>query len=187
MQIKITKEQKKILYVSVIVLVSFVLYVILIHRPQGSRLLEIRRDLAGTENQIADILSLAKGNELTVAVKKLKTDLDKAYSQFPQGEEKVIRRLSDEASRLKIKVKNITSSGVKTIDEEIGGRNIEELFISMNLSCEYRQLGDYLNVLINNFPILIKVSQLEIKGAGEGASELDVDLKLSAFLSKEAR
>lgn len=187
MQIKITKEQKKILYISVIVLVSFVLYLSLIHKPQGRKLLDIRKDLASTENQIADILNLAKGDELTVAVKKLKTDLDKAHSQFPQGEEKVIRRLSDEASRLKIKVKNITSSGAKTLDGEVGGRNIDELFISMNLSCEYRQIGDYLDALINNFPILIKVSQLEIKGVGEGVPELDIDLKLSAYLSKEAR
>lgn len=185
MPIKITKEQKKILYVSVVVLLFFVLFWSFIYRPQSGKFLALKQELKEAENKIALILDLTNGEELTVAVKKLRTNLDKAFSQFPKGEEDVIRNLSDEANRLKIKVKNITASGTKMLDVSVQGRNLEELSISMNLSCEYRQIGEYLNILLNKFPILVKVNKLDIKGAGEGKPDLDVDLKLVAYLSKD--
>jgi len=185
MPIKITKEQKKILYVSVVALLFFVLFWSFIYRPQSGKFLALKQELRDTENKIAEILNLTNGEELTVAVKKLKTNLDKAFSQFPKGEEEVIRNLSVEANRLKIKVKNITSSGTKELDISAQGRRLEDLSISMNLSCDYRQIGEYLNILLNTFPILVRVNQLDIKGAGEGNPNLDVDLKLVAYLSKD--
>ncbi|MBM3248619.1 MAG: hypothetical protein FJZ10_04280, partial [Candidatus Omnitrophica bacterium] len=73
MPIKITKEQKKILYVSVVALLFFVLFWSFIYRPQSGKFLALKQELRDTENKIAEILNLTNGEELTVAVKKLKT------------------------------------------------------------------------------------------------------------------
>lgn len=185
MQIKITKEQKKILYISAVVLLFFVCFWSFIYRPQGSKFLETKKELAATEKQISEILSLTKGEELSEAVKKLKVSFDKTSGEFSQGEEGLIRNLSDQANRLKIKVKNINTAVSRSLDVQVAGRKLEELSISMNLSAEYRQLGEYLDILRNNLPILVKVTQVDIKGAGEGVPELSIELKLLAYLFKE--
>lgn len=182
---KLTKEQKKIISLSAMVLVFLLIFWIFIYAPQARSFTAIKQELKQAEAQIAEIMSMTAGKELTQAFKDLKTDLVKISGKLPSGEEAVIYNLSESARKLGIEVKNIIPSGKRLLENRVSGYDIEELPISMNLSSDYRAMGEYLNMLRNRFPVLVKVRQLDIKGKGEGRTDLDVALQILAYLSRE--
>jgi len=181
---KLTKEQIKIIYISAVVLVFLIIFWIFVYRPQTRELTSIKQELIQAEAQIAEINRLIGDKELTQAAKELNMDFNKIASQLPSGEEDVIDVLSDKARSLSIEVKNITPSGRQVLEDKIAGYNIEELSVSMKIVCEYKVLGEYLNNLRNNLPVLVRVRQINIKGKGEGRPNLEVALEISAYLSK---
>jgi len=182
--IKLTKEQTKIIYISLIVLGSLLFFWIFIYGPQGSKLTLLKNELANIENQIVEINKITAGKELAQAVMQLKIKFDTIRSQLPRGEEDIIDYLSDQARKLKIEVKNIMPSNKKSLGNKIAGFTIEELPISMSLVCESKILGTYLDILRNDSPILVRVNNLEISGKGEGRALLDISLKILAYLSR---
>ncbi len=184
---KPTKEQKKIIYISAIVLVCLLIFWIFVYGPQARSFAAIKRKLQQAESGIAQIMSIAGGRDLAEAVRGLKTNLVKVTGKLPATEQVVIYNLSETARKLKIEVKNIIPSGKRLLENKISGYDMEELPISMNLVSDYRLMGEYLDILRNNFPVLICVRQLDIKGKGEGRTDLDVALQISAYLSREKR
>jgi len=54
----------------------------------------------------------------------------------------------------------------------------------MSLSGEYRAIGEYIDVLLNDFPNLVRVRQLNIQGKGEGRPILEADLQISVYLAR---
>ena len=181
---KITKEQKKIIYISAIIIVSFLLFWFLIYKPQSGEFVLIKNQLDQIDSQISDITSITKGEDLAEVVRKMKIKLDNLSAKFPRGEEEVIHSLSEEARRLNIKVRNIVPSESEPLDSKVGGYSIAELSISMSLTCEYDQLGEYLNILRSDFPVVVQVIQLEINGQGENNPNLNINLNILAYLSK---
>lgn len=181
---RLTKEQKKIILISGIAFTAIVIFWIFIYGPQSRKLSAIRKELQYTESQIRNINYLIQGKELSEAVKDLAEQLNRKANLILVSEEDLIHNLSEEARELNIKVKNIKPSG-KQSTHQVAGYNIEESFISMNLSCEFRELGEYLNILRDNFPMLTKIRKLSINGKGEGRANLDVSLHISAYLAKD--
>lgn len=182
---KPTKEQKKIIYIGLIVLFSLLSFRFFVYGPQAKRFALMKKELTRTEAQIAEIKSIAEGKDLSQAVKELKIELMQVKSKLPPREEIVIQNLLESAKKLKIEVKNITPSSKRLLEARVGGYDIEELPISMSLVCEYRVLGEYLNILRNSFPILVRLRRLDIKGKGEGQINLDITLQISAYLSRK--
>lgn len=180
---KLTKEQKKIIYISLVVLTFFFSFWIFVYGPQTRKFTSIKEELTQTEARTAEILSIAKGRDLAQAIRDLKINFIEVMGRFPGGEEMVIYNLSETAKKLKIEVKNIVPSTKQLLENKITGYDIEELPISLNLVSEFRSLGEYLNILRNNFPVLIRVRDLDIKGNGEGRALLEVALQISAYLS----
>lgn len=181
----LTKEQQKIIYVSLVVFAFFACFWIFIYGPQSRRLAALKADLAQTEGQIAEISRLASGGDLVEAVKALKISLNDATSQIPGEDEVVIQNLLAVAKNLRIEVNNISPAGIKPVEGGVAGYNISELPISMRLSCDYRTLGEYLYMLRKDFPVLVKLRQLEIRGSGEGQINLEINLQLSAYLASQ--
>ena len=181
---KLTKEQKRIIYLGAIILVAIILFWLIIYAPQSRRLRAIKNQLNDAEARIAEITQIAEGEDLSVVVRKYNEQLIGLQNKFPSSEEAVINFLSENARRLKIDVKNITMAANILLKDKIPGYEVEELPISMNLSCDYRSLGEYLSILRNDASILARIRQLGIRGEGEGRPVLNVTLQISVYLSK---
>lgn len=181
----LSREQKKIIYISAVGLVFLFSFLVFVYGPQSRKFAAIKRELSQTENQIKEIMSIVGGRDLPQAVRDLKTRLTNTASKLPSKEDVVISNLSENAKKLNLEVKNIIPANKQLLGNRITGYIIEELPISLSLVGDYRALGEYLNILRNNSPILIRVRQLEIKGKGEGRSDLDIALQISAYLSRE--
>lgn len=182
---QLTREQRKIIYLGAAALSCLLLFWLVIYAPQSRRLSAIKNKLKDVEAEIAQINRITEGRELAAAVKDLNNQLRKAGAKLPLRIEDVVKSLSEEARRQTLEVKNINFSDRRPLKFEIPGFSVDELVISMNLSCEFRELGEYLYSLRNNFPALVRVRQLSIKGKGEGYINLDAGLEVLAYLAKE--
>lgn len=181
---KLSKEQKKIIYIFSVVGVFFFLFWLFVYIPQNSQLKGIKYKLGLAEAEIEEINRISYGKPLPEAVRDLNLRLQKAALKVPVRDEEVVKELSEAARKLKIVLKNISLSNSFSLASKVPGYKIEELPISIKLNCEYREIGQYLNDLRDNFPVLIKIKSLLIQGGGEGQNNLDVDLQISAFLSE---
>lgn len=183
----LSKEQKKIIYISAVTLVFLLVLWIFVYRPQSRKFAGIKSELTQVESQIAEISRLSAGKDLAAAVVDLRMGLAKLSAKLPAEDQEVIYHLSENAKKLKIEVKNVTPAGRRLLENKVAGYDIEELPISMNLVAEFRVLGEYLNILRNNLGVLIRVRQLDIRGKGEGRADLDIALQLCAYLSRQKR
>lgn len=182
---KLTQEQKKIIYLGIIILFSLFFFWFFIYAPQGKKLALIKNSLRQADTQIAQIHSIIAGRDLAQAVIELKTSLNESTGKLPSDEEGIIDSLSKNARKLNIEIKNIVPSGKRSLADKIPGYAIAELPISLNLVCEFKALGEYLHILSHKLPVLIHLRQLDIKGKGEGRTDLDIALSVLAYLSKE--
>jgi len=181
----LTKEQRKIIYISLVVLVFLLCFLSFVYVPQSRRFAALKSELIRTDSQIAEISRLTAGKDLAEAVKGLRVELIAATNKLPAADEVVIRYLLEGARNLKIEVKNINPAGVKPLDSRIFGYNLSELPILMHIACDYRTLGEYLHTLRNDFPVLVRLKQLDIQGKGEGQMGLEVTLQLCAYLAAQ--
>lgn len=184
MVIRFTKEQQKIIYIAIAALVFLLCFWFLIYLPQGKKAAYYKEELAKTESQIAEIVGVAKDRDLAQYVKELNTEFNQMISRLPHEDQDVIAYLSESAKNSKVTVKNILPSPIQPIDVKISKYVISEFPLTLNLECEYRELGEYLYALEHDFPILVKINSLSIKGGGEGRYMLNATLELSAFLSQ---
>lgn len=185
---KLTTEQKKIICIGMILLFFFLFFWIIVYAPEGKKFALTRNRLRQAEAQIARIHSIIKGKDLGRAVIGLKANLDKTTGKLPSQDQEAIYSLSKCAKRLNIEIKGVAPSSKRLLPDKISGYNIEELPVSLSLTCEFKALGEYLNTLTNNnSPVLIRIKQLDIKGKGEGRADLDVTLSILAYLSKEKK
>ena len=181
---RLTREQRKIIWFSFIAVVLLLCFWIFVYGSQRKRLSSIKMELASIEAQIAEINRISEGRDLSEAVKDFNEELVEAARLLPSRQEEIIFNLSQEARNLGIEVKSIMPSSKELVESKSSAFDIEELSISIKLSCEFRELGMYLDTLRNNFPVLVRIKQLDIRGTGEGKRILDVDLKISTYLSK---
>jgi len=182
--LELTKAQKKIIGTSIVVLFFLIFIGVFIYLPQSKKVASIKDELVSAEAQIAEIISITEGKDLAEAVKGFRINLNDLKKQLPARDEAVIDALTTTARDLNIEVQNISFSGKQPSERQVAGLEIEEMPISMHLVCEYRNLGQYLNLLRSDFPILIRVQKLDISGQ-EGAPNLaDISLEVKAYLSR---
>lgn len=180
----LTREQKKIIYITGVVIIFLILFFIFVYSPQKRKLSDIKNKLSYAESEIAEINRITQGKPLEQAVRGLNLQLKDLTARLPFRGGDVVKSLSDAARQFKIEVKNIAFAAEQKFSGKIPGYTIKELPISMKLSCEYRNLGEYLHQLRTDFPVFIRVKQLAIEGSGEGVPELVVSLQISAYLSE---
>jgi len=182
---QLTKEQKKIIYVALIITGFLLSFWIFIYAPQSRRLVSIKERLRDADIQIAQIKGMTVGRELADALQDMDRQMNRILRLMPQKAADVISSLSGEARKLKIDIKNIKFSGRQPFASNVAGFDIEELPISISLCGEYKALGEYLYNLRNSDVVLITVRKLDINGKGEGNISLNVSLEICAFLTKE--
>lgn len=183
--LELTKEQKRIIVVSLIALFFLIFIWIFIYLPQSRKVVSMRKELVSAEAKIAEIISIAEGKDLAEVVRDFRAELSDLKKQLPNRDEVIIDVLTTTARDLNIEVKDISFSDKQILEQKIAGFEIEEVPIQMQLVCEYRNLGQYLNLLRVNSPILIRVRKLSIHGQ-EGVPNLaDISLEVTAYLSRE--
>ncbi|MEK6728078.1 MAG: type 4a pilus biogenesis protein PilO [Candidatus Omnitrophota bacterium] len=181
---KLSREQEKIIYITGVAIIFLILFIIFVYSPQKRKLSDIKKKLSYAESEIAEINRITQGKPLEQAVSGLNLQLKNLTAQLPFRIEDVVKSLSDAARQFKVDVKNIAFSAEQKYSGKIPGYIVKELPISMKLSSEYKNLGEYLHKLRTDFPVFIRVKQLAIEGSGEGVPELSVSLQVSAYLSE---
>jgi len=179
-----TKEQKKIIYISAVLLIFLFLCVIFIYNPQKNRLKNIKTRLNYAETEIAEINRITQGLPLEQAVRDLNTKLNQLAAKMPSRQDDVVEDLSNEARRLKLNVAKMDPDDSQVIPGKITGYVIKEFPVNIKFSGEYRNIAEYLGKLRNDFPDLVRIRQITIKGNGEGQVILDVDLQVWAYLAE---
>lgn len=182
---QLTNEQKKIIYIALIVLGFLLLFWLFVYAPQARRVASIKERLTEAEAQIIEINRITQGRQLSEAVRDLEVQLKKAETRLPQAEATVISSLSEAAKKLKIEVKGLGSVQKRPVPDRVTGYDIEELPITMKLDGEFRAIGEYLDILRNESGVLIRLRQLNIQSAQEAQPYLEANLQISAYLSKE--
>ena len=181
----LTKAQKKIIGASLIVLFFLIFIWAFIYLPQRKKVASIRGELISAEAQITEIINITEGKDLAEVVGDFRVRLNSLKKQLPARDEVIVDALTAVARDLNIEVQNISFSGKQPSEKQIDGFEIEEMLISMQLVCEYRDLGEYLSLLRSNFPILVNVQKLDISGQ-EGVPNLaNISLEVIAYLSRE--
>jgi len=181
----LTKAQKKIIIISLGVLFFLIFIWIFIYLPQSKKVNSIEKELNSAEAKIAEIINIAEGNDLAEIVKDFRIKLDSLRSQLPGRDEIIIEAITTAARGLNLKVENIFFSDRQASERQVSGLKIEEIPISMKIVSEYRNFGQFLNLLRSNFPILIKFKKLDISGREGPPSIVNISLDLAAYLSKE--
>jgi len=177
-----TNAQLKIIYLVLALFLAFILFLSIIFSPQRRKLNEIKKELIRTDAQINEITGLAQGQDLASAVRRIDQQLNKALELLPSKDELIIKYLSKNARKFEIDIKNMSLADKKQYKDKVEGYLIEELPITMSLSCGYKALGEYLNALSKDNTLLIKINQLIIRGQGRPA--LDVNMQLSVYMTE---
>ena len=179
----LTKAQKNIFILSIVIIIFLLCFWVFIYLPQKNKLASIKKEIADIDAQIAQINRMSGGRDLTEVATSYNAQLRDVSSVFSFSEGELIDNLSKEAKKLNIEINSIKPLERQAIKEK-ENLDIEELPVNMQLSCEFRDLANYLKVLRDSFPILVKVKKIDIQGAGEGKDILNVNLQISAYLSK---
>jgi hypothetical protein len=165
--------------------VAFLLiFWLFIYLPSSRKLKAIKEELHSAQTKIDQINKIVGEKELAQVVTDLTKKLSDLKSKLPGKDEAIISNLSQRARELKVETKKISILGKMPLENPVAGSNIEKLSLSLELSGEFKALGEYIDNLRNNFPVLITIDKLSISGQGEGRYSLDASLQLEAYLSK---
>ncbi|MCU0651871.1 MAG: hypothetical protein MUC39_02895 [Candidatus Omnitrophica bacterium] len=178
---ELTKEQKKIIYLALVIVASLFLFWVIIYIPQKRRLVDIKRKLSVTEAEIEQINRVAQGRPLAEAAKDLNLRLQQASTSFIESGD-AVKFLSETAKQFKIDIRNIDPGEETALSANIPGYTVKELPVAIEINCEYRALGDFLDSLRNNSPYLSNVRHLGIQSNGEANPILEVKLDVSLYL-----
>ncbi len=181
---KLTPEQKKIIYLTAGVFIFLFILLFFIYLPSKRQVSSIKKQLSLAREEIAQINKLVGEKELAQVIKDLKTQADSLRSRLPFRDETIIANLTQKARSLNLEIKNIAISDRQPLEQKVSGTALEKLFLSLDLSGEYKALGEYLNCLRNDFPAAVTVDKLKISSGGEGKSILEINLGLWAYLAK---
>jgi Tfp pilus assembly protein PilO len=176
-----TQEQRKIIYIALVVLFALICFLVLVYLPSSGKLSAIRKELSRSEDEISRIMSMVAGKELPEAVKDLKLRFNKARGLLADSPENVVYRLTEFAKKQRIRVVNVSPGKEEILEGAIAGYKVSALPIRLTLVGDYRDIGEYLGQLSMDFPYLLAVKSLDISGKGEGRVDLDVTIDLTAY------
>jgi Tfp pilus assembly protein PilO len=180
---KITKEQIKIIAITVSGVVFLLCFWIFVYWPQSKKLGLIKKDLELTEAKINEVKEITQGKDLSVAVAELNSKFGSYASLLPSNLEDLISKVSNKARSSNVEIKSISPQKPDLIDDRITNYPIEKFVIQMSIVSKFKELGDFLYYLESDFIHLVQVKQVDIKGRGESNPVLDVTLQILCYLS----
>lgn len=185
MNIKGSKEQKKIITQSGIFILVVILVFVFAYLPQRKKIIETKEAMAVVEKEIMQIESVAQeGESIEGVVGLFEKKLEVLELMFPYKEEGILKDIQQMAHELGIEIESIQLGNKEKVDwkSKIEGRDCFELPIALTIKCNFRTLIEYLKELVDNFPSLILVNQVSIVQSENEESKLRINVNLSAYL-----
>lgn len=184
---KIEKRQQKILLLAGIILGAILIFWIFIYSPKNKQMKEIGAELARVQKDIERIQKIAGGEEsLDVVITKYNRKIKEFKEKLPAQEESTLRRLANKADSMGIEVLSISPqvAADSKLPVNIEGCQCRELVISMQLVASYEKLGEYLGMLKDKFPSVIRLNKVNIEKKGEvkGISELSASIEIALYM-----
>lgn len=186
----ITKRQKKILEIVVIIAAAFALFVIFIYLPLRREFVKVKGEFQTTETEVNQIRKMAGGKKsLEETILSLRSRLDSLDKKFPKEDEVVLRELSSLLARLNIEVTSFRPERKSVITDmenaplpAIKGCSIQEMPILLSLKTSYKKAGEFFRALKQDFPIYVRVNSIRIKKIQDKSELLDIDIDLDTYL-----
>lgn len=181
-------RQQKILTIAIIGFGIIAILWIFIYIPQRKQLRALQQELSTIEDRIKSITPSSSQGELAFAVADLQKNLKQSQDLFITNERQLITVLSNAATHKNVNVTSIKPQPKTPLQgvDAAEGYACQEVPMSLTLTGEYRNIGEYIQALDHEVPIIITVRRLSIAGKGEGTYVLDAMLDVSAYLLQEA-
>ncbi|MDP2905551.1 MAG: type 4a pilus biogenesis protein PilO [Candidatus Omnitrophota bacterium] len=180
---KLSIEQKKNIYIAAAAVSFFLLFWIFIYAPELRRLNALEAELRAADSGIQEITDMAAGRELTQAARDFNQELNRERAKFIfKEEEDVINSLSALAKDAKISITNMDPSQARMLQGKVGGYDVRELPVRLDISGDFASIGGFLEGLRNKYPGLVRINQIAIKGRGPGQTELGAVLQVTAYI-----
>lgn len=184
---KLETHQKKILIMAGVVLGVILIFLVFIYAPRNRILRELKLQLNSIQKNINEIKRLTGDiQSLDLVISKYNDKLKQLKEKLPAREESTIRELGKKAAGLGIEVMAINPE--ITVDTKlpvrVKGCQCRELGISMELRAPYKKLAEYIKILQEDFPALIKIEKLKmirLEGV-KGNPLLQVSMEITMYL-----
>lgn len=186
--ITVTQAQKKIIFIALVMVLSFSLFLLLVYLPTKSRAERLRSELSDLEAQIKAAESYTLGaRSPEEGVKLLKERYRYLDSKLPLNYAQALAMIPELARRLNIEVLSSNNTApAQFIDKaglrmEIEGRSCSLISVSMDLKCSYKDLVRYLDALKKVVPVFITVERLSVQRENQLSARLNVKLSLNIY------
>ena len=167
------------------VILLLVIFRVLFYGRVSRQLEQLKKESASLEQQLSAAAMKAAGlKEVEREIAAARRTLDQLELQYPRSIEAVYQTITDAARETGLKISRRETS--ENPSEEGVLRRYE---ISIQASCSYRQLGEFLD-RISSSPILVLVSSLTVTAdapdlpKSPAAVGLRVDMRLTTYLGK---
>ena len=180
----LSKREKIIAGIVAIVLVGFLVNRFVLE-PQGKKMSELRKELASLNEQADSIgPKLVEFNQLNSQLVRKKQQLAGLEQALPQKAEtaEVIHKVSTQARASGLQIQQIRpqkSTMLRTRGGKLG--EFRQIFLNLNISGQYEQLGDFLAGLERQ-PFYLKVAELRVTKRGKREQLLEIQLKLEVVV-----
>jgi Tfp pilus assembly protein PilO len=185
---KFPPSQKKIIIVTLVAVVVFLIFWVFIYSPSSRSLLEIRPQVYALESQVRaveKILSSAKTPE--AGAKILKDRFQELNAKLSQKEEKSLGLLSEFGRRMNIEIVSIKPQPKTPLIDESGGKIeysgkvFQVVPVVIEMRCFYKDLVKYLQMLQTSLPSLVAVEKLKINRTVPKSPRLNVALEINLY------
>lgn len=188
--IKIIKSQKKIVIAALVVLATFLCFLVFVYLPSKNTVKAIKKELAGIERQIREIEGRINGEDKLsyVNIEALKNKASRLTNKFPSKEEESIKMLYDFARKSNIEIISLKPQPKTTFfsadNKEVSsdGKVLQTSYVFLQMKCLYKDLADYLTNLEKDLPAFMSVEKISISKDNYEVLRLNVELYLNLYL-----
>ena len=185
----ITISQKRIVIISVMAVLVFLVSWLFIYLPAKNKIRQLKTELLDIEQQIQKIETLiAQDKTIEEGMRLLNERFAQINSKFPQKEEESLRMLSDLARKFNITVVSVKSSPKTSFLDRnqqsvsLEGKNCHKFVVTIDLKSSFNNLIEYFGALKESLPSYFIVEQLKISRDSAESPLLNVALTLNLYL-----
>lgn len=185
MMLKITPTQKRIIGVTTVVVLAFVLVWSFVYLPARSKAAQLQSELKDLEEQIQQIEVMGtEGKTIGEGIIALETKYRQINIKFPEKEEEGLGLLSEFAQKQNLEVLSMGSQPKKscTFAEKFDGKSCYEVSVSLVMRGTYPSLVLYMETLKKTLPAYVTFNRLGISKEGSAAAIININLDLRLYL-----
>ena len=184
---------KKILIIAAVCIGVIAVFWAFMYFPASNRLKALKAELTSLKREIFDIESRSekKAGDIARMIESLHRDFKQINQKFPAEEEGALKLLSSAANRLKIEIAYMRPQQKKAVLNGQGSPILIDsshccsIPISMEMTGLYKDIGEYLRWLKEDFPPLITVEDISITRDESRIPQLNVKMELVLYVLGE--